>query len=57
MQNNNIIDSDHIPAPALVDMEDPGIVTSVNNLMILSKTREGLEKGLNLLIHLFDRGK
>ncbi len=44
LQNNNIIDSDHIPAPALINMEDPGIVTSVNNLMILAKTREGLEK-------------
>jgi capsular exopolysaccharide synthesis family protein len=42
--SNSIIDSDHIPAPALINMEDPGIVTSVNNLIVLAKTREGLEK-------------
>ncbi len=42
--SNNVINSEYIPAPALVDMEDPGIVTSVNNLILLAKTREGLEK-------------
>ena len=42
--SNSIIDSDNIPAPALVDMEDQGIVTSVNNLILLAKTREGLEQ-------------
>jgi len=48
--NNNVLNSDNIPAPALVDIEDPNIVTSVNNLVLLAKTREGLEKKLNLPI-------
>ncbi len=42
--SNSVINSDNIPAPALVNMEDPNIITSVNNLITLSKTREGLEK-------------
>ena len=44
LTNNNVLDSDNIPAPALVDIEDPNIVTSVNNLIVFSKTREALEK-------------
>ncbi len=42
--NNNVLNSDNIPAPALVNIEDPNIVTSVNNLILLSKTKEGLER-------------
>ncbi len=42
--NNSVINSEYIPAPALVEMEDPGIATSVNNLIMLAKTREGMEK-------------
>ena len=44
LTNNSVISSEYIPAPALVNMEDPGIATSVNNLILLAKTREGLEK-------------
>lgn len=44
LNTNSVINSEYIPAPALVNMEDPGIVTSVNNLILLAKTREGLEK-------------
>jgi capsular exopolysaccharide synthesis family protein len=42
--SHSVINSDNVPAPALVDMEDQGIVTSVNNLILLAKTREGLEQ-------------
>ncbi|MDH3323657.1 MAG: polysaccharide biosynthesis tyrosine autokinase, partial [Flavobacteriaceae bacterium] len=45
--NNSTLSSDNIPAPAIVNIEDPNIVSSVNNLIVLSKTREGLEKKVN----------
>ncbi|MCK4562864.1 MAG: polysaccharide biosynthesis tyrosine autokinase, partial [Flavobacteriaceae bacterium] len=45
--NNGTLSSDNIPAPAIVNIEDPNIIKSVNNLIVLSKTREGLEKRVN----------
>ncbi len=41
---NNDIYSDDIPAPALVDIEDPNISSSLINLILLSKEKEGLER-------------
>ncbi len=42
LRNNSTIHSDNIPAPAIVNIEDPNISNSLNNLIILSKTKEGL---------------
>ncbi|MDZ7614674.1 MAG: polysaccharide biosynthesis tyrosine autokinase [Flavobacteriaceae bacterium] len=42
MRNRSQID-ENIPAPALVNIEDPTLVNSVNSLITLSKAKENLE--------------
>ncbi|MGB5262337.1 MAG: polysaccharide biosynthesis tyrosine autokinase, partial [Lutimonas sp.] len=42
IKNRNQID-ENIPAPALVNIEDPNITSSVNSLIAMSKAKENLE--------------
>ena len=44
LRNNSTIYSENIPAPAIVNIEDPSIAASLNNLIMLLKEKERLER-------------